>query len=48
VLEHLAREADATTDERRRANLLMRQGEIWRDHMQNDERAITYFGPPHT
>jgi len=43
VLEHLAREAEATTDPRRRASLLMRQGEIWRDHMQNDGRAITCF-----
>ncbi|HEY7373342.1 MAG TPA: hypothetical protein VIF57_14360 [Polyangia bacterium] len=43
VLEHLGREAEATTDPRRRANLLMRQGEIWRDHMQNDERAIACF-----
>jgi tetratricopeptide (TPR) repeat protein len=43
VLEHLAREAEATTDPRRRANLLMRQGEIWRDRMQNDERAIACF-----
>jgi tetratricopeptide (TPR) repeat protein len=43
VLEHLAREAEATTDQRRRANLLMRQGEIWRDHMQNNERAIACF-----
>jgi tetratricopeptide (TPR) repeat protein len=43
VLEHLAGEVKPTTDQRRRANLLMRQGEIWRDHIQNDERAIACF-----
>jgi tetratricopeptide (TPR) repeat protein len=43
VLEHLEREVKPTTDQRQRANLLMRQGEIWRDHIQNDARAIACF-----
>jgi tetratricopeptide (TPR) repeat protein len=43
VLEHLAVEAEATPDQRRRADLLMRQGEIWRDHIRDDERAIACF-----
>ena len=43
VLDHLAREAEATTDQRRRTSILMRQGELWRDHMHDNERAITCF-----
>jgi tetratricopeptide (TPR) repeat protein len=43
VLEHLARETETTTDQRRRASLLMRQGEIWRDHLHDDARAVACF-----
>jgi tetratricopeptide (TPR) repeat protein len=43
VVEHLTHEAEATNDVRRRASILMRQGELWRDRLQDYERAITCF-----
>jgi len=43
VVEHLGHEAEVTTDRRRRADILMRQGEVWRDHLRDYERAIACF-----
>jgi tetratricopeptide (TPR) repeat protein len=43
VVEHLVHEAEASNDPRRRANILMRQGEIWRDRLHDHERAIACF-----
>jgi tetratricopeptide (TPR) repeat protein len=43
LVEHLGRAGEAASDPRQKAALLLRQGEIWRDHLDDQARAIERF-----